>query len=68
MSNNYEEIKYSAPPQSRNEAILEATYERKEYTDPPQSRIEDLLLKVKGTIDEDHDAIEDLQEEMDEIK
>ena len=68
MSDNYEEIRYTAPPQSRNEAILEATYERKEYTDPPQSRIEDLLLKVKGTIDEDHDAIEELQEEVDEIK
>lgn len=39
-------------PQSRNEAILQATIDGTEYTDPPQSRIEDLLLQLKETIEE----------------
>lgn len=39
-------------PQSRNEAILQATIDGTEYTDPPQSRIEDLLIELKETIEE----------------
>lgn len=39
-------------PQSRNEAILQATIDGTEYTDPPQSRIEDLLLQLKEVIEE----------------
>ena len=39
-------------PQSRNEAILQATIDGTEYTDPPQSRIEDLLLQLKEAIEE----------------
>lgn len=39
-------------PQSRNEAILQATIDGTEYTDPPQSRIEGLLLELKETIEE----------------
>lgn len=39
-------------PQSRNEAILQATIDGTEYTDPPQSRIEDLLLELKEVIEE----------------
>ena len=42
---------YNNPPQSRNEAILEATINGTEYTDPPQSRIEDLLLQLKAVIE-----------------
>lgn len=38
-------------PQSRNEAILQATIDGTEYTDPPQSRIEDLLLQLKTVIE-----------------
>lgn len=40
-----------ADPQSRNEAILQATIDGTEYTDPPQSRIEDLLLQLKAVIE-----------------
>lgn len=47
-----EEIRYTAPPQSRNEAILAATIDGTQYTDPPQSRIEDLLLQVKEKIEQ----------------
>ena len=39
-------------PQSRNEAILQATIDGTEYTDPPQSRIEDLLIQLKAAIEE----------------
>jgi hypothetical protein len=39
-------------PQSRNEAILQATIDGTEYTNPPQSRIEDLLIELKETIEE----------------
>lgn len=39
-------------PQSRNEAILQATIDDVQYTDPPQSRIEDLLLQLKEVIEE----------------
>lgn len=39
-------------PQSRNEAILQATIDGTEYTAPPQSRIEDLLIQLKATIEE----------------
>ena len=46
------EVRYTDPPQSRNEAILKATIEGTEYTDPPQSRIEDLLLELKEAIEE----------------
>lgn len=52
MSDSYTEIKYTAPPQSRNEAILAATVDGTQYTDPPQSRIEDLLLQVKEKIEQ----------------
>ena len=52
MSDSYTEIKYTAPPQSRNEAILAATVDGTEYTDPPQSRVEDLLLQVKEKIEQ----------------
>ena len=38
-------------PQSRNEAILQATIDGTQYTDPPQSRIEDLLLQLKAVIE-----------------
>lgn len=47
-----EEIRYAAPPQSRNESILAATIDGAEYTDPPQSRIEDLLLQLKAKIEQ----------------
>ena len=43
---------YTNPPQSRNEAILEATITDTQYTAPPQSRIEDLLLQLKEVIEE----------------
>jgi hypothetical protein len=52
MSDSYTEIKYTAPPQSRNEAILAATVDGTEYTDPPQSRVEDLLVQVKEKIEQ----------------
>ena len=38
-------VQYTNPPQSRNEAILEAGLNGTPYTDPPQSRIEDLLIQ-----------------------
>ena len=41
---------YTAPPRSRNEAILVSIIEGTQYTDPPRSRIEDLLLMLKNTI------------------
>ena len=47
-----EEIRYAAPAQSRNEAILAATVDGTQYTDPPQSRIEDLLLQLKAKIEQ----------------
>jgi hypothetical protein len=47
-----EEIRYAAPPQSRNESILAATIDGAEYTDPPQSRVEDLLLQLKAKIEQ----------------
>lgn len=39
-------------PQSRNEAILQATLDGTEYTAPPQSRIESLLLQLKAAIED----------------
>lgn len=47
-----DEITYSAPPQSRNEAILAATLSGETYSDPPQSRIEDLLIQLKEAIED----------------
>lgn len=47
-----EEIRYAAPPQSRNESILAATIDGAEYTDPPQSRVEDLLLQLKAKVEQ----------------
>lgn len=44
-------IQYTNPPQSRNEAIIEATIEGTEYTNPPQSRMEALLLELKEVIE-----------------
>ena len=38
-------------PQSRNEAILQATIDGTAYTAPPQSRIEDLLIQLKEAIE-----------------
>lgn len=38
-------------PQSRSEAILQATINGEEYTDYPQSRIEELLLELKAVIE-----------------
>lgn len=43
-------IQYTNPPQSRNEAIIEATIEGTEYTDPPQSRMEALLKELNELI------------------
>ena len=40
-------VKYTNPPQSRNEAILESILTGDPYTAPPQSRIEDLLIQIK---------------------
>ena len=45
MPNDNEGVVYTNPPQSRNEAILEAGLNGTPYTDPPQSRIEDLLIQ-----------------------
>ena len=53
------EIRYENPPQSRNEAILNATINGTEYTDPPQSRIEDLLLVLKESIEECGGVVDD---------
>lgn len=39
-------------PQSRTEAILQATINGKEYTGLPESRIEELLLELKEVIEE----------------
>lgn len=39
-------------PESRNEAILQATLDGTEYTAPPQSRIESLLLQLKAAIED----------------
>ena len=39
-------------PESRNEAILQATLAGTEYTAPPQSRIESLLLQLKAAIED----------------
>ena len=38
-------------PQSRSEAILQATINGDEYTDYPQSRIEELLIELKAVIE-----------------
>lgn len=45
MPNDNEGVVYTNPPQSRNEAILEAGLSGTPYTDPPQSRMEDLLIQ-----------------------
>lgn len=55
-----EEIRYVAPPQSRNESILAATINGTEYTDPPQSRIEDLLLQLKSVIESGAVTVDDV--------
>lgn len=44
-------IKYTDPPQSRNEEILKATIDGTSYDKEPQSRIEDLLLELKAAIE-----------------
>lgn len=41
----------STAPESRNEAILQATIDGTEYTAPPQSRIESLLIQLKEAIE-----------------
>lgn len=41
----------SNTPQSRNEAILQATIDGTPYTAPPQSRIEALLIQLKEVIE-----------------
>lgn len=38
-------------PQSRTEAILQATINGEEYTGYPESRIEELLLELKAVIE-----------------
>lgn len=43
---------YTAPPQSRDEAIVVATINGVEYTAEPESRIEDLLIQLKEAIEE----------------
>lgn len=54
-------IEYTAPPQSRNEAILADTINDVEYTDPPQSRIEDLLIDLNGKVVGKQDALTEEQ-------
>lgn len=54
-------IEYTAPPQSRNEAILADTINDVEYTDPPQSRIEDLLIDLNGKVIGKQDALTEEQ-------
>lgn len=49
---NKEETTMSEFPQSRSEAILQATINGDEYTDYPQSRIEELLIELKEVIEE----------------
>jgi hypothetical protein len=44
-------IKYTDPPQSRNEEILKATIDGTSYDKEPQSRIEDLLIELKAAIE-----------------
>ena len=39
-------VQYTNPPQSRNEAIVEAIIEGTEYTDPPQSENEEILVSI----------------------
>ncbi len=39
-------VQYTNPPQSRNEAIIEAIIEGTEYTDPPQSENEEILVSI----------------------
>lgn len=52
MSRNNSGVQYTAPPQSRNEAIIRATIDGIEYTSPPQSRIEALLIELKAAIEQ----------------
>lgn len=52
MSRNNSGVQYTAPPQSRNEAIIRATIDGTEYTAPPQSRIEALLIELKEAIEQ----------------
>lgn len=52
MSRNNSGVQYTAPPQSRNEAIIRATIDGIEYTAPPQSRIEALLIELKAAIEQ----------------
>lgn len=52
MSRNNSGVQYTAPPQSRNEAIIKATIDGVEYTAPPQSRIEALLIELKQAIEQ----------------
>lgn len=54
-------IEYTAPPQSRNEAILADTINDVKYTDPPQSRIEDLLIDLNGKVIGKQDALTEEQ-------
>ena len=39
-------VEYTSPPQSRNEAIVEAIIDGTEYTDPPQSENEEILVSI----------------------
>lgn len=52
MSRNNSGVQYTAPPQSRNEAIIRATIDGVEYTAPAQSRIEALLIELKQAIEQ----------------
>lgn len=52
MSRNNSGVQYTAPPQSRNEAIIKAIIDGVEYTAPAQSRIEALLIELKEAIEQ----------------
>lgn len=58
MSSNNSGVQYTAPPQSRNEAIIRATIDGIEYTAPPQSRIEALLIELKAAIEASGTAVD----------
>lgn len=58
MSRNNSGVQYTAPPQSRNEAIIRATIDGIEYTAPAQSRIEALLIELKAAIEASGTAVD----------
>ena len=39
-------VQYTAPPQSRNEELLEDIITGQQYTDPPQSEVEEILVSI----------------------